>query len=289
VDRHDAERLRVAVAQMDVTLGDVEANTATALRFIADARSRQVQLLVFPELALSGYSLDEPTVEGRLPMDADAIRALAAAAGDTALVVGLAELTPTATYNSAALLQRGDVAFVQRKLTLPTYDRFSEKQRFAPGDRLRPAAFAGTRIAVLICNDAWHPGLAFLAIQDGAELMVVPANSATPGRGAQAPTEPAEWERHWSDVLRFHARILQTFVIYANRVGQEGDVAFYGGSMIIGPDGQALAAARRYAAELIVAELDLSALRALRRRFPLQQDSRLELITQESARLSAAG
>lgn len=273
---------------MDVALGDVDANAATALRFVADARRRQVQLLVFPELALSGYSLDETTTQARLSLDADAIRMLGSAADDMALVIGLAERSPSRTYNSAALLERGRVSHVQRKLTLPTYDRFSEKRLFAPGDRLRAVTFADTQIAVLICNDAWHPALAFLAVQSGAEVIAVPANSATLDLGADTPSEAAEWEGHWTDVLRFHARILQTFVIYANRVGREGAIAFYGGSMIVGPEGDALARAQRYVAELIVADLDLSALRDLRRRFPLQQDARLDVVFQESARLRQA-
>jgi predicted amidohydrolase len=285
---HNPERLRVAAAQMDVKLGDVESNTATAIRVVADARRLQVELLVFPELALSGYSLDETSNQGRVSVDSDAVRALAAAAGDIVLVIGLAELTPSVTHNSAALLQSGNVAFVQRKLTLPTYDRFSEKRRFAPGDELRAVSLAGTRIAVLICNDAWHPALAFLALQDGAEVMIIPANSSTPESRAEAPDEPAEWEGHWMDVLLFHARTLQTFVIYANRVGREGDVAFYGGSMIIGPDGRRLAAAGRYVPELIVADLDLADLRSLRGRLPLQQDSRLDIVIQESTRLAEA-
>ena len=269
---------------MDVVLGDVDANADTALRFIADARRRRVQLLVFPELALSGYSLDE-TTRARISLDADTIRVLGSAAGDMALVIGLAERSSSKTYNSAALLQRGHASLVQRKLTLPTYDRFNEKRLFAPGDRLTTVAFADTRIAVLICNDAWHPALAFLAVQSGAEVVVVPANSATSGSDADAPAETAEWEGHWTDVLRFHARILQTFVIYANRVGREGAIAFYGGSMIVGPAGETLARAQRYAPELIVADVDLLALRALRRRMPFQQDARLELVYQESARL----
>jgi N-carbamoylputrescine amidase len=274
--------LRVAVAQMEVALGDVPSNTKEALRLIAEARALGAGLVVLPELSLSGYSLGKTDRDTALAADGAVMNRLAAAAGACVVAVGFAERDGPRTYNSVALLQRNAVQHLQRKLTLPTYDRFEEHKHFWPGQRLRACDLLGARAAVLICNDAWHPVLPFLAVQDGAEILIVPANSSTaPG----ATDREAEWEGHWEDILRFHARVLQCYVVYANRVGTEAGAAFYGGSLVMDPEGRRLAAGKRFDPDLLIADLDLSYLRALRRRFPLQKDARLELVHRETARL----
>jgi N-carbamoylputrescine amidase len=288
MDEAERATLRLAVAQMEVVLGDVAGNTTRALALLADAEEQAADVVVFPELALSGYGIAGMESTASFDVNAAPLATLAAAAGEMAVAIGFAERCGPAAYNSVAILHRGEVRFVHRKLTLPTYDRFDEKGIFTPGDSLCALDLCGCRVAVLTCNDAWHPALAFIAVQDGAEVLLVPANSATPVREDASPDVEAEWEGHWFDILRFLARVLQTCVVYANRVGRESDVVFYGGSAVVAHDGGMVASAPRYRQELLIADVDLASLRESRRRFPLQQDARLDLIRREAARLTAA-
>lgn len=138
------------------------------------------------------------------------------------------------TYNSAAYFQSGQLAHVHRKLYLPMYTTFEERKYFTPGPSLRafPAA-CGTRMAILVCNDAWQPQLAFLATQDGARVLIVPTCSAQ-------SHFPAKYDSrtYWLDITRFYARMFQLFVVFVNRVGVEGDLHFWGGSHVVDPWGE---------------------------------------------------
>jgi predicted amidohydrolase len=274
--------LRVALAQVDCVLGDVEENVRRASEQIARARAEGAELVVFPELSLTGYALGAVTEDVALTVDDDAIGALAAAAADVGVVVGCVEQGAVQTYNSALYLERGAVVHVQRKTHLPTYGRFEEHKYFSQGPALRAFDTRLGRFALLICNDAWQAPLAFVAVHDGARVLIVPAcSSLEPGSG----TDPAEIERDWSDLLRFHARFLQAWVVFVNRVGEEAGLTFWGGSQVVDPWGEVVARAPRGEAALVHAELDLGAVRRRRRELPLLKEPRLGLMRREVDRL----
>src|SRR5215211_7899772 len=199
-----------------------------------------------------------------------------------ALVVGCVEHGAVQTYNSALYLEHGAVVHVQRKTHLPTSGRFEEHKHFSQGPALRAFDTRLGRLALLICNDAWQPPLAFLAVHDGARVLVVPAcSSLEPGTG----TDPAEVERDWSDLLRFHARFLQAYVVFVNRVGEEAGLMFWGGSQVVDPWGRVIAQAPHGEPALLTAELDLGAVRRRRRELPLLKEGRLGLLARELDRL----
>lgn len=274
--------VRVALAQIDCVLGDVEENARRARDTIARARDEGADLVVFPELSLTGYALGAVTEDVALPLDDPVVRSVAEAADGVAAVVGIVESGRVHTYDSALFLDGGRIVHVQRKTHLPTYGRWEEHKHFSEGPALRAFDTRLGRVAVLICNDAWQAPMAYVAAHDGARVLIVPACSSLE---AAAGTDPAELERDWGDLLRFHARFLQAWVVFVNRVGEEAGVTFWGGSRVLDPWGRVVAQAPRGEAARVHADLDMAAVRRRRREMPLLKEPRFELIRRELGRL----
>lgn len=268
----------VAIAQIDSVLGDVAANVAQARGAIAEAVGAKADLLVFPELALSGYAVARTGEDTTRTVEE--LRPLAEAAGSTALLVGFHERGVDRTYNSAAYFEHGTLVTVQRKLYLVGHAPFEEASTFAPGERLETFDTVLGRQAVLICNDAWQPALPFLAVHHGARILLMPSNSST----AVVEAEP-----YWRDLTRFYARMLQCYVVFANRVGSEAGLTYWGGSHVVGPSGDVVAEAPRLEPALLHAELDLDRVAARRAELPLVGDPRIDLLRAEIERLSRRG
>lgn len=277
--------MRVAIAQIDCALGDVPANVRRATELIAEARAQQAELVVFPELSLSGYSLGQLGDDVAMGADDPAILGLADHSKGIDVAVGFVEQGAVHTYNSMAYLQAGEVSHVQRKTYLPTYGRFDERKHFSPGQSLSAFDTRLGRMALIICNDAWQPCVPFIAVQDGARILLIPACSSAPAE----PTEAPAIQRDWQDLLHFHARFLQTYVVFANRVGTEAGLTFWGGSQVVDPWGDTLAQAPRYEPSLLVCDLDLAAVRHARRALPLVKEARLGLLSREFDRLTSSG
>jgi predicted amidohydrolase len=280
--RSETTTLRVALAQVDCALGDVAENARRAQEIIARARDEGVDLVVFPELNLTGYTLGGVAEDVELALDDPLVDALAATTTDIAAVVGMVESGRVHAYNSALFLDGGAIVHVQRKTHLPTYGRWEEHKYFSPGPALRAFDSRLGRAAMLICNDAWQAPLAYVAAHDGARLLIITAASSLEHADG---TDPAELERDWGDLLRFHARFLQAWVVFVNRVGTEAGVTFWGGSRIIDPWGRIVAQAPRAEEALVHADLDVTAVRRRRRELPLLKEPRLGLIRREIDRL----
>lgn len=277
--------IRVALAQLDCALGEVQENARRARTVLDEARAGGADLVVFPELSLTGYALGSVTEDVALRADSPTIMGLAADAGEMGVVLGFVEDGPVHTYNSAIYLQAGARIHLQRKTFLPTYGRFEEHKHFSSGQALRAFDTPLGRFALLICNDVWQPPLPFLAVHDGARVLLVPSSSSLE---AGAGTDPAEVQSDWRTLLCFHARFLQSYMIFVNRVGEEAGVSFWGGSMVVDPWGRVVAEAPRHEAAVVVAELDLEAVRRRRREMPLVKEGRLSLLQREFGRLAEA-
>lgn len=267
-------KLRVRLLQTDPQLGDVDGNLDHLSSLVRSASDRD--LVVAPELATHGYHLSE--VPEAMPLHPDDARLLGLGKHGPAVVTGFAEAFRHHTFNSTALLDDGDVR-IQRKMYLPTYRGWEERKHFRPGGQLNCHDVLGTRLAMLICNDAWQPAVPWLAAHSGAEVLVVPVNSAVAEVGV-------ENQRAWEILLLHAAVVLQSFVVFVNRSGHENQRDFWGGSRVIHPSGDVLGRLGPDAGELDC-ELDLEELRVLRRRWPLLQESRADVIARESARLAA--
>ena len=151
--------MKIALAQINPSLGDVKRNLSAHLERIRQARSRKADLVVFPELSLTGYLLHDLVQDVALDLGRAAeIRKLAAASRDLGVLVGVAECTERFQYhNSSLLLEGGKRAFCHRKVYLPTYGMFDEGRYFGAGDRFRVHSSKRLgRLGVLICEDAWH-------------------------------------------------------------------------------------------------------------------------------------
>jgi predicted amidohydrolase len=263
--------MRLALAQLAPRLGDVEANELAAREAIAAARAGGADLVVFPELYLSGYALRETAAE--TARSAEEVAAIAD--GGPAALIGFHE----DGHNSAAYVDGGTVVHVHRKLYLVDYPPFDEHELYAPGEELRAFDTPFGRLAILICNDAWQPFLPFLAVQDGARVLLVPSCSSD---------AVPEAEEYWRDLTRFYARMLQCWVVFVNRAGVEAGFTYWGGSHVVDPHGEIVAEAPRLDAAIVFADVDVSMVEARRSELPLLRDPRLDLVAAELERLARA-
>ncbi|EHR49531.1 putative amidohydrolase [Saccharomonospora marina XMU15] len=270
--------MRVALAQTDCRLGDVEGNLVDAERIIKDAAADDADLVVFPELSLTGYALGQLADDISLWPDDPRLADLARHGPD--VVIGLLEDGRIRRHNSALYLSGGQLVHNHRKLYLPNYLIWEERKHASPGQHMRAFDTKHGRFATLICNDAWQPMLPWLAAQDGAELLIVPANSAAKLTGGSF--DPAEY---WHDLLTFTARMQQCWVLFVNRVGDEAGVRFWGGSRVLDPWGSVVATAATWDEALTIVDIDPAAVRRRRREIPLLADARLGLLRRELERL----
>jgi predicted amidohydrolase len=276
-------RFRLAVAQIAPVLGDVEKNLALHEKVAREAISRSVNLLVFPELSLTGYFLKDQVTSVALAGEEPALAALRNLSQRVAMVVGFVEEAPGHRFHNAAVyLEGGEVRHIHRKVYLPTYGIFDEQRYLAAGGCVRAFDTALGRMAILICEDMWHPATVGIAAWDGAEILLCP--SASPGRGL-GQAEPFQNSSTWERVIRAYGDLFTCFVVYANRVGYEDGACFWGGSEVVGPTGASLAKARYLEEDLLVAEVDAGTLRRARIANPLLRDERLDLTLREVERI----
>jgi NAD+ synthase (glutamine-hydrolysing) len=278
-------KLNLALAQINTRLGDVEANLAKHLELIAEAQARGADLLVFPELSLTGYVLQDlaTTVAHRPTADDPVFRPLLQASHEIDLVVGFVdEDRRNRFFIAAAYLSKGQVLHVHHKVYLPTYGLFDEGRFFAWGDAVQAFDTRFGRLGILICEDFWHASPPYLLWLDGAEMLLF--MSASPGRGltAEPQLESARWVEH---INRAYASLFTTFVVHANRVGFEDGLNFWGGSTAFDPNGELIVKAPYYEEALTLAEIDLNQLHRTRARLPLLRDERTALVMREMRRI----
>lgn len=278
-------RLNIALAQINTKLGDVQANLDKHLAVAKEARAQGANLIMFPELSLTGYVLQDlvPRVACQ-PNDDDPIfRPLLQASQDMDMVVGFVnEDSRHRFYIASAYLSRGQVVHIHHKVYLPTYGLFDEGRFFAWGDSVRAFDTQFGRVGILICEDFWHASPPYLLWLDGAEMLLL--TSASPARGlTSAPQlESARWVEH---INQAYASLFTIYVAHANRVGFEDGLHFWGGATVFDPNGE-LVAKGPYAEEaLTLAEIDLNQLHRTRARLPLLRDERTSLVMRELGRI----
>lgn len=265
--------LRIGLAQIDCRLGDVERNAERHLEWIERAREAEVDLLVFPELSLTGYRLLHLTPSVALPAGSPVLARLAKAAGPMHVLLGFVEEGESGVHNSTALLAAGKPVHVHRKLYLPTYGLFQEERFFAAGRHLEPAQLPWGKAGVLICEDLWHPELSRRLAVAGVKLVICP--SAGPGRIGAGPLP--ESHEGWEVITRATAILHTCWVVYCNRVGWEEGSFYAGGSHVVRPGGEVVDRAPVLDEHLLMAELDLRDADRLRWRLPLLDDERSDI------------
>ena len=277
---------RLAVAQIAPTLGDLEKNLTLHEKMARQAIEQSANLLVFPELSLTGYFLKDQVPSVALRADSPLLQRFRDLSSRVAIVLGFVEEAPDHRfYNAAAYLEGGEIRHIHRKVYLPTYGIFDEARYLAAGDRVRAFDTSLGRMAILICEDLWHPAVPAIAAWDGAEILICP--SASPGRGL-GQAEPFQNATTWERTLRTCGDLLTSYVVYANRVGYEDGACFWGGSEVVTPSGEPLAKARYLEEDLLLAEMDPGSLRRARVANPLLRDERMELTLRELSRIIQA-
>lgn len=275
---------KIGIAQISPRLGDVVANLALYEQAIARAKNENVELLIFPELSLTGYHLRDMVATVALRQDAPEFIQLRELSKSVACLAGLVEESPDfCFYNSAVYLSAGDVRHVHRKVYLPTYGMFDEQRYFARGDSVRAFDTPYGRAAALVCEDMWHPSTVYIAALDRALMLICPSSS--PLRGIADKRQQDENARYWEAMNRVYAETFGVFVIYANRVGFEDGVGFWGGSEVINPFGQCIAKGRYYEEDFVTADISLDAVRRKRVAAPLLRDEDIDLTINELLRI----
>ncbi len=279
-------KVKIALAQISTRLGDVNANLEKHLDLIQQAANSGTDLIVFPELSLTGYCLQDlvPTVAHEATVDDPVFKPLLEASQKMDVIVGFVDAdTRHRFYIAAAYLSGGKVVHVHHKAYLPTYGLFDEGRFFAWGDSIRAFDTRFGRVGILICEDFWHASPPYLLWLDGADIFLL--TSASPGRGLgkQPVLDSARWVE---DINRAYASLFTSFVVHANRSGFEDGLNFWGGSTIYDPNGTLITQCPYHAEALMVSEIDLNQLHRTRARLPLLRDERTALTMREIQRIS---
>jgi predicted amidohydrolase len=278
-------KIKIALAQINTRLGDVNANLEKHLSLTRQARADGAELVVFPELSLTGYCLQDlaPSV-AHSANEADPIfQPLLKASMDIDMVVGFVDEDQRHRFFiSAAYLSAGKTLHVHHKAYLPTYGLFDEGRFFAWGDSVQAFDTRFGRAGMLICEDFWHASPPYLLWLDGADLFLF--TSASPGRGLgkEAELDSARWVE---DVNRAYASLFTSFIVHSNRAGFEDGLNFWGGSTIYNPNGELISKAPYFDESLLMCEVDLNQLHRTRARLPLLRDERTALTMRELQRI----
>lgn len=255
----------IALAQIDAVLGDPAKNIAIHCEAAERARQAGAQMVIFPELSLTGYSVKDLNwdlaIRPAAPPESY-VPLLDLSRGISILAGGIEEGGSFGIYNSAFLFEDGTMRSVHRKTYPPTYGMFEEMRYFSRGNTVRAIDTRIGRIGVLVCEDLWHISLPYLLMLDGAEMIVSLTASPTRLGGDSETLRSAELngEHH-----RTYARLLSVYLAFCNRVGFEDGVNFWGGSALIGPSGESKVTARLFEPDLVVAGVDEGELRRARR------------------------
>lgn len=255
--------MKIAVAQTTSVIGDIEKNVKHHLEFCDKAIKNKADLIVFPELSLTGYSIKDLNYVISLELDkTKALDALKTKSKKISIVCGLAEEDDDfAIYNSAVFISDGEIKFVHRKVYPPTYGLFEEFRYFSRGKECKAHETKFGKIGLLVCEDLWHLSLPYTLAMDGAQLII--GIAASPTRLAANYDKFKNYEIN-SEQHRAFARILSGYIVFSNRVGFEDGINFWGGSEVIDPFGNVIAVAKIFEEDIIYAEINFEEVRRAR-------------------------
>ena len=282
-------RVTAALAQIYPKLADLKHNLAKHLDYIEQALARAADLIVFPELSLTGYQVQDlaPEVALRSQADDPVFASLLQASQNIDIAVGFVhEDRRKRFYIASAYLSAGEVLHIHHKLYLPTYAMFDESRYFARGHRVRAFDTRFGRLGMLICEDFWHISPAWLLWLDGADLFIF--NSSSPSRGLNQGERLAG--ARWVELVnQAYGSLFTSYILHCNRVGYEDGKNFWGGSSVVDPDGEFMTHGLYFEEALIIQEIDLNQLHRTRARLPLLRDERPGLAQRELTRILNEG
>lgn len=278
---------KVALAQIKPKLGCVGENLAIIEEQVAQAIHDKAELVVFPELALTGYFLKDLVPDVALTIKSPEITRLKQLSRDIAIAVGFVEATSDYRFfNSAVFLDKGEIVHLHRKVYLPTYGLFDELRYLARGDRFRAFDCRFGRFGMLICEDLWHLSAPYILAMDGAATII--CLSSSPGRGL-TDDERLGSTIAWQRLTATTATFLNARILYCNRVGYEDGINFWGGSEAVAPCGTSVARGKLMEEDLVFATINEAELRRERIISPLMRDENLPLTIRELQHIESKG
>jgi NAD+ synthase (glutamine-hydrolysing) len=240
--------VRIALAQVDTTVGDLDGNVELLTAWTARASEANADVVVFPELAITGYPPEDLVL--RPSFVDDNLEAIEALAGDTAggcaVVVGFVDRTDRGIHNAAGLISDGTVLARYHKVKLPNYGVFDERRTFVPGDAACPVRLAGAELGLSVCEDAWMPGPPFDEYARRKSPVILNINASPFHRGKSS-------ERF--DICRDRAHETGSWIVYVNAVGGQDELVFDGGSIVVRPDGSLAHHAALFEEDLLIVEI----------------------------------
>lgn len=272
--KRTGRQLRIALAQINAIVGDLEGNTARILEFVSRARDRGADVVAFPELAVTGYPPEDLLFKRQFLQETIAcIDKIASAADDLVIVVGVPHIHEGDLYNAAAVLHRGSVVGMYHKMYLPTYGVFDEDRYFRAGQEIPIFVIRGVRVGVNICEDIWY-ATGPTAVQASAGAEVILNINGSPyylGKG-----------HYRQRMIETRSTDHSVYIAYVNMVGGQDELVFDGQSMVTDHRGQLIARSPQFEEDLLVVDLDIEAVLNTRLHDPRPRKER-ELIAQGAA------
>ncbi|MEX0800541.1 MAG: NAD+ synthase [Dehalococcoidia bacterium] len=245
--------LRVGLAQINTTIGDLDGNVAKVLDYVARARELGVDVVSFPELTVSGYPPEDLLLRKAFVDDnLEALQSVVRGCAGITAVVGVVDRDDDGIYNSAAVVHDGRLAGVYHKHRLPNYGVFDELRYFRPGEGFPVYEIAGVEVGVNVCEDIWFPGDPTQAQSRAGAGVIVNINGSPYHAGKRGERQ---------EMLAARARDYGVYVCYTNQVGGQDELVFDGGSMVLSPDGELAGQAAMFEEELLVVDLPVEAKR----------------------------
>jgi len=273
---------RLVVAQTNPRLGDLRANLEDHVQRV-DAVLGQADLILFPELSLTGYFLRDQVEDVAQPLDSALFAPLLERSRRISIVFGFVERSPEGRlYNSLGFLEDGRFLGVHRKVHLVSYGLFDEGRDFAAGERFAVVESRHGRFGPLICEDLWHMPSAYTHFLNDADALLVA--SASPARGVEPPGPGLASQRTWNILLSASALLFRTWVALASRVGWEDGIGFGGASLILDPYANPRAVVEGLEPGQAAARIDSATLRRARSEVPLRRDEKPWILAAELAR-----
>ncbi|MCM0084069.1 carbon-nitrogen hydrolase [Geomonas sp. Red32] len=273
----------VALAQIKPKLGCLGDNMSIIESAIEKGVADGADLIVFPELALTGYFLKDLVPDVALSLDAPEIQKLKELSKRISIAIGFVEVSADYRFfNSALYLEGGEILHVHRKVYLPTYGLFDEQRYLARGERFRAFDTRFGRFGILICEDMWHLSAPYILAMDNATTLI--CLSSSPGRGVSG-TEELGSSAAWQKLTSTTAMFLNCRVLYCNRVGYEDGINFWGGSEVVAPSGQVLERSKMLEEDFLTVKVDEGALRRERIFSPMMRDENMGITLKELKRI----
>ena len=260
--------LRIALAQMNPTVGDLEGNVSKIIAYIKRAKSAAVDLVAFPELAITGYPPEDLLLKSQFIDDnLESLNKIRESVQDMAAIVGFVDRKDD-IYNAAALIYNKKIVDVYHKMYLPNYGVFDEYRYFQTGIRYPVYKLADTRIGINICEDIWYPeGPSHIQSLAGAEVIInINASPYHIGKGKFRET-----------MLTARASDTISVLAYVNMVGGQDELVFDGQSLVIDQDGTLIARGKQFEEDLVVVDLNLESVMMKRLHSPRRRQEVIKL------------